>query len=200
MALAPEKGSGLFLSYTAWCRLAGVVRLRANDCGSGIGTPEGSAGMKRRLTYAGIVVATMVLTTLLQPLTYLSTLSTFAQPSGCQTFKETGKTVCGKFLAYWQQHGGLAQQGYPISQEFTEKSELDSKEYTVQYFERAVFELHPENAPPYDVLLSQLGTFRYRQKYPNAEPTPAPPAAAQHARNAGAARYYHARAEWRWLR
>ncbi len=29
---------------------------------------------------------------------------------------------------------------------------------------RAVFERHPENAPPYDVLLAQLGTFRYQEK------------------------------------
>ena len=35
----------------------------------------------------------------------------------------------------------------------------------VQYFERAVMEYHPENRPPYDVLLSQLGTFQYREKY-----------------------------------
>jgi hypothetical protein len=28
-----------------------------------------------------------------------------------------------------------------------------------------VFEWHPENAPPYDVLLSQLGTFQYKLKY-----------------------------------
>jgi len=35
----------------------------------------------------------------------------------------------------------------------------------VQYFERAVFEYHPENkGTPYEVLLSQLGTFRYRTK------------------------------------
>jgi hypothetical protein len=27
----------------------------------------------------------------------------------------------------------------------------------VQYFERARFEHHPENAPPYDVLLGQFG-------------------------------------------
>jgi pimeloyl-ACP methyl ester carboxylesterase len=73
--------------------------------------------------------------------------------------------VGGKFLTYWQQHGGLTQQGFPISDEFQEKSDLDGKTYTVQYFERAVFELHPENAPPYDVLLSQLGTFRYNHKY-----------------------------------
>jgi hypothetical protein len=76
---------------------------------------------------------------------------------------ETGKRVGGTFLDYWQRNGGLAQQGYPISNEFTEVSDLDGKPYTVQYFERAVFERHPENKPPHDVLLSQLGTFRLRQ-------------------------------------
>jgi beta propeller repeat protein len=82
-----------------------------------------------------------------------------------QVFTETGFTVSGRFLDYWQSHGGLAQQGYPISGVFTETSDLDGKPYTVQYFERAVFEMHPEKPPPYDVLLSQLGTFRYKQKY-----------------------------------
>jgi hypothetical protein len=101
-----------------------------------------------------------------------------SQPS-CHTFPETGKTVCGRFLQYWQQNGGLAQQGFPISDEFTEVSDLNGQSYTVQYFERAVFEKHPENAPPFDVLLSQLGTFRFRAKYPNGEPAgaqvPPPP-------------------------
>jgi hypothetical protein len=82
-------------------------------------------------------------------------------------FKETGKTVAGRFLQYWIENGGLVQQGFPISDEFMEKSDLDGKTYRVQYFERAVFELHPENEPPHDVLLSQLGTFRYKEKYPN---------------------------------
>ncbi len=80
-------------------------------------------------------------------------------------FEATGKTVGGKFLAYWEKNGGLAQQGYPISEEFQEVSPLDGKTYLVQYFERAVFESHPEQKPPYDVLLSQLGTFRYRARY-----------------------------------
>lgn len=89
-----------------------------------------------------------------------------AQPVGnCQTFQQTGYTVCGKFLQYWQGHGGLAQQGYPISQEFNETSDLNGKPYTVQYFERAVFELHPENKAPNDVLLSQLGTFLGKSNY-----------------------------------
>ena len=90
--------------------------------------------------------------------------------SGCQTFRETGKTLCGGFLQYWQQNGGLMQQGFPISNEFTEVSDLDGKRYAVQYFERAVFEKHPENKPSYDVLLSQLGTFQFKRKYPNGEP------------------------------
>ena len=91
---------------------------------------------------------------------------------GSVVFKETGKRLGGVFLDYWQSHGGLAQQGLPISDEFTEKSDLDGKTYTVQYFERAVFEKHPENPPPYDVLLSQLGTFRYKARYEQgARPT-----------------------------
>src|SRR3954449_8810327 len=85
---------------------------------------------------------------------------------------ETGDTGGGKFLHYWTEHGGLAQQGYPISEECTEVSDLNGKPYLVQYFERAVFELHPENAgTPYEVLLSQLGTVRFRVAY-NPDGTP----------------------------
>jgi len=82
-------------------------------------------------------------------------------PGQSQFFPETSHWVGGRFLQYWQQHGGLTQFGYPISDEFVEKSDLDpGKSYTVQYFERAVFEYHPENpAGQFDVLLAQLGTF-----------------------------------------
>jgi len=93
---------------------------------------------------------------------------TLDQTNG-QYFEQTKHWVGGKFLEYWQAHGGVAQQGYPISDEFQEKSDLDGKVYTVQYFERAEFELHPENQAPYDVLLSQLGTFRYKEQHPGAE-------------------------------
>lgn len=85
--------------------------------------------------------------------------------TGSQLFTQTGHRLGGKFLDYWNSHGGLAQQGYPISDEFTEQSDLDGKKYLVQYFERAVFEYHPENQAPYDVLLSQLGTFRYKARH-----------------------------------
>src|SRR5205085_7420414 len=93
-----------------------------------------------------------------------------AQGATSRVFPETGKTVHGRFLEYWDGHGGLAQQGFPISEEMQERSDTDGKTYTVQYFERAVFELHPENQPPYDVLLSLLGVSHYGQKYPNGAP------------------------------
>jgi hypothetical protein len=98
--------------------------------------------------------------------------------AGSVLYPQTGKRLGGRFKQYWEQHGGLPQQGYPISDEFTEFSALNGKPYRVQYFERAVFEYHPENAgTPYDVLLSQLGTFRYREKYEKPViPTPVPTA------------------------
>jgi Ricin-type beta-trefoil lectin domain-like len=88
-----------------------------------------------------------------------------AYAQGQRTFPETGKTVKGRFLEYWNQNGGLPQQGYPISEEMQEVNDDDGKTYTVQYFERAVFEKHPEKARPYDVLLSLLGVFYYNEKY-----------------------------------
>lgn len=88
---------------------------------------------------------------------------------GERTFPETGKTIRGRFLEYWNQNGGLAQQGLPLSEEMQEKG-TDGVTRSVQYFERAVFELHPENKAPFDVLLSRLGSNVYAQKYPNGAP------------------------------
>ncbi len=103
-----------------------------------------------------------------------------AQQIGGQYFAQTGHWLGGSFREYWTQHGGLAQQGYPISDEFQEISDLTGQPYQVQYFERAVFEYHPENAgTPYVVLLAQLGTFALQRRYPHdslaaAAPQPAP--------------------------
>jgi hypothetical protein len=80
-----------------------------------------------------------------------------AQPiPGARFFGETGHNLRGGFLQYWSANGGLAQFGYPITEEITETLE-DGKTYTVQYFERARFEHHPQNSPPYDILLGQFG-------------------------------------------
>ncbi len=50
--------------------------------------------------------------------------------------------------SYGWEGGGLAQQGFPISVEMQETSATGREPYMVQYFERAVFEYHPENRPP----------------------------------------------------
>ena len=84
-------------------------------------------------------------------------------PGDSEYFAETGHWVGGRFRHYWQEHGGLTQFGYPLSDEFTEASLLDGTSYTVQYFERAVFEYHPEFAgSDFEVSLSQLGTYYCR--------------------------------------
>jgi len=85
-------------------------------------------------------------------------------------FSATGHTVKGPFLQYWEQHGGLAQQGYPITEVLQEKSDTDGMVYTMQYYERAVFEMHPENSAPNNVLLSLLGGFYYNDKYSGNAP------------------------------
>jgi hypothetical protein len=53
-------------------------------------------------------------------------------------FPETGKTVSGGFLAFFDAYGGLPIFGYPITDEVLEGGR------TVQYFERARMEWHPE--------------------------------------------------------
>ncbi|MDQ6693769.1 MAG: hypothetical protein M3014_05015 [Chloroflexota bacterium] len=94
---------------------------------------------------------------------------------GSVLFPQTSKRLGGRFLEYWRSNGGLGQQGYPITEEFPERSDVDGNTYRVQYFERAVFELHPGNKAPYDVLLSQLGTLQLKQKYPTGVTEPPAP-------------------------
>jgi hypothetical protein len=80
--------------------------------------------------------------------------------STSQCFPTTGYCVSARFVAYWNAHGGLAIYGYPLSEEFNQQLD-DGHTYAVQYFERARFELHPENQPPYNILLGQFGRQIY---------------------------------------
>ncbi len=71
-------------------------------------------------------------------------------------FPETGKCVEGRFLDYWNAHGGLAINGFPLSDERQEK--IGDTTYWVQWFERVRMEYHPEYAgTPSEVLLGQFG-------------------------------------------
>jgi hypothetical protein len=85
---------------------------------------------------------------------------------GSTFFAETGHTLSGAFRTYWQTNGGLAIFGLPLTEEFVETNPDDNKPYTVQYFERARFEYHPENAAPYTVLLGRLGLRQHAQDAP----------------------------------
>ncbi len=80
-----------------------------------------------------------------------------AAPLSRTYFVPTRHSAGGAFLAYWQGHGGLAQFGYPISEEYDAVSLTDGKTYRTQYFERARFEWHPELPPVYQVSLGLLG-------------------------------------------
>ena len=88
-----------------------------------------------------------------------------ASGAGEQCFAETGACLLGGFRAYWNRNGGLAQFGFPISDEFDEAGQR------VQYFERARFEYRPENAgTPGEVSLALLGRDALAAKYPQGPP------------------------------
>ena len=86
----------------------------------------------------------------------------------CRFFRQTGYQVCDDFLAAFRANGlrfagqagvsdaeSIALFGLPITAPQTET--IEGKEYTVQWFERARMELHPENQPPFRVLFGRLG-------------------------------------------
>lgn len=72
-------------------------------------------------------------------------------------FAESRHTLGGLFRSFWEANGGLPTFGYPLSEEFLELNPQDGKTYTVQYFERARFEYHPELPARYQVSLGHLG-------------------------------------------
>jgi len=79
---------------------------------------------------------------------------------GCRFFPQTGHGLCGVFLKYWYDHGGVERFGYPVSEPMPETLSSGDTLWTgtVQYFERRRMEYHAENAgTPYEVLLGLLG-------------------------------------------
>jgi hypothetical protein len=98
-----------------------------------------------------------------------SVFSTEAPSGGCRFFSETGHNICGRFWTAWRTNGlerdgnpyskteaeNLALFGLPLSGEHTETYREGT--FTVQWFERARFEYHPELAnTPYVVLFGLL--------------------------------------------
>jgi hypothetical protein len=105
-------------------------------------------------------------------------LCALAMPVAAQSeqrcFAETGLCIAGRIRAFWEQNGGLPVFGFPVGPQHEEP--IEGRPYQVQWFERQRLELHPENAPPYDVLLGRLSADRLAQQgrnwpaFPRSEP------------------------------
>ncbi len=111
-----------------------------------------------------------------------------ADPAAPHFFPETGHAIAPQFWGFWSSHGlefdgnkkaksfqeSLALFGMPVSEAQMEPSS-NGQMYLTQWYERARFEHHPENQPPYDVLLGLLGADLVRQApQPGAPPAPPP--------------------------
>jgi hypothetical protein len=125
-------------------------------------------------TYSLVIFGLVVLSFLCGAL-LLPAIPAQAADTGSRFFPPTGYSVSGKFLEYWETHGGLAIFGYPITGAYYEKDPISGQSYLTQWFERNRFELHPENeGTPYEVLLGLLGVqvTNGRQNEPPFQPIP----------------------------
>ncbi len=81
-------------------------------------------------------------------------------------FSETGHRIDDRFLEYFEENGGLAIFGYPITESFIDQGLL------VQYFQKARLEWHPNNPDPYKIQLGLLGDELKYRRPPIPEPSP----------------------------
>ena len=97
-----------------------------------------------RSGFVALLLALVVAMALLAPVTE-------AQLPDNRDFGETGYSVGGEFLRFFDEHGGAGIIGPPVSGELMEDG------VRVQYFKNARLELHPENAYPYRIQTGLLG-------------------------------------------
>jgi hypothetical protein len=91
-------------------------------------------------------------------LTPIEQSATLAQNSDTRHFPETGHSVQGEFLsAYERAVDPIKVYGYPITPAYYHPS----TGRLIQYFQRAHFELHPENPPELKVHRTLLGEIIY---------------------------------------
>ena len=85
-------------------------------------------------------------------------------------FSETGHHVTGKFLTIFEARGGVEIFGFPRTESFIEDG------ITVQYFQRARLELHPDKlGTPYEVQSTLIGDILTKERgsvFLKAEPRP----------------------------
>jgi hypothetical protein len=88
-----------------------------------------------------------------------------AQQTSGQFFSQTGHNVIGEFWAFYQGVPDAAVVfGFPITEQFTS---ADGSGLTVQYFERARFELHTDQPVGRRVQLTALGERLYQSGAPS---------------------------------
>lgn len=78
-------------------------------------------------------------------------------PFACRSFTQTGYSVCFAFLEFFEQNGGVALFGYPISPFEFHNNQI------VQYFENARFEWRPSLAEDQRIGLTDLGRIYFDQ-------------------------------------
>jgi lipoprotein-anchoring transpeptidase ErfK/SrfK len=83
-------------------------------------------------------------------------------------FPETGHTVAMGFQDFWERHGGADIFGNPTTEEYMDPA----SGYSVQYFERAVFEWHAEGPGAPHVELRNVGTRAAARASINTAPVP----------------------------
>jgi hypothetical protein len=76
-------------------------------------------------------------------------------------YAQTGHTVKGGFLSFFDQHGGIDLFGYPIGE-----MEPADNNRVIQSFQRARLELHPDNSGG-QIVLAPLGDQAFKKKHPD---------------------------------
>jgi hypothetical protein len=94
---------------------------------------------------------------------FLLPCSIHGQTPPIKYFPETGHSVRGEFLDFFETYGGLAVFGYPLTDEFPQNGRR------VQYFQKVRMEWHPEFPEPYNVQLGLLGDELGYRKPPISE-------------------------------
>lgn len=69
-----------------------------------------------------------------------------------QYFPQTGQTSSNAFYEFWQTHGALPILGMPLSPAY-----IDTENFIIQIYERAIMEWHPDNTRANRVQLARLG-------------------------------------------
>jgi Tol biopolymer transport system component len=114
-----------------------------------------------RRTHAFLFALTLLVLSGLSLPAHAATQTAPAAAARC--FAEVTYCINDPFSGYWQQNGGLAVFGLPVTAARDEVNRDTGMVYQTQWLERNRFELHPENRAPYTVLLGRLGDDALRK-------------------------------------